>query len=169
MLCGPLACKKDARPAAERSPAPCIPTADEEISPEAARRLLERLAVVGRQQRFAITLPAEELSSYLRQSTRGSAIQRLGLELGAGEVCLSAEILARRTHRVILRFAPRAAAGKLQMHLQAASYDGRAIPRIVLAALEAALNAALADASLGIVVEQVTVGAGCIQLVCSRQ
>lgn len=138
------------------------------VSNEAAERLLRRWSEAPDvSSRFQLTVTERELTSLVAISLGPSPLTSLSLWIEPGNLYVEAELDAygARSLRAVLRSS--VDDGRPQVHLERASLDGTQVPRFILASAEAALNSAIYDANLPVLVHEIALQKGLAVITCS--
>ena len=139
-------------------------------SEDAARRLVNRFDQALRTPgRVRLVMAEEEVTSYLEMNLRDAPVRDLSVWFTPGGIHLRAKVRAWREPTLQALVTVSSRNRRLQVQVEHAALNGRSLPRPLMASLQQAANAALADAHPYVRVEQVLLGEGFVIIVGSTE
>jgi len=130
-------------------------------SEAAAHRLVSRVGQALRSQGpLSIIVTEDEITSYLALNLRDTPVREIAIWFTPEGIHLWAKVRARHEPTLRALLTINSHHGVPQVEVQTADLNGHPLPRFLLASLEEAINAVLADAHSPLWVEQVTLSEG---------
>ena len=136
------------------------------LNEAAAARIYDRWAQAFASSQASVNLMAteEELTSLASASLTGTPVESLSVWVDPRGLTVSATIRIRGLHTVTGLCQVETREGAPYCLLPIVAVNGRPIPRLLRLSIQQAINDALADANLPILVERVTLGEGYLQI-----
>lgn len=154
--------------------ASCRPLPDSEIplprrsvtpAPDGASQVTRAWhAAIESESPAVITHTENELTALAAANLHGAPLDDVRLWIEPDEVLVTARCTSRACRHLRARVAISADSGRVRLDTLAATVDGRAVPRFVLASLRTALNDALVDTHLPVRIDQVTLRTGAVDI-----